>query len=141
MTLNTAQDLNTFNFGNGWRQFPTARTKALGCWPNQLWKNKEAEMGALVITKPEAFDEFPISQVGLNHLHAAVQAGRIKQGLVVLACWRNRTLAVVATKSVQEVIDALADIPPRTGRFGEYWWVHIDFTPDDARTLPTIEEF
>src|SRR5262245_39276378 len=84
MTLNTAQDLNTFNFGNGWRQFPTARTKALGCWPNQLWKNKEAEMGALVITKPEAFDEFPISQVGLNHLHAVqrtILMARSKQTL------------------------------------------------------------
>ena len=134
-------DLNMCNFKNGWRSFSTERTKALGCWPNQLWKNTEAEMGALVITKPEAYDEFPISQVGLNYLDAAVQAGRIQQGLVVLARWRDHELAVVATKSVTEVIGSLADFPPRTGRYGDYWWVRADFTPDGARVLKTIEEF
>lgn len=98
-------------------------------------------MGALVVTKPEAYDEFPINQAGLNYLHSAVQAGRIREGVLVLARWRDHELTFAATKSLGEVMATLADIPPRTGRYGDYWCVRADFTPDGARVVTTIEDF
>lgn len=94
-----------------------------------------------MITKPEQYAEYPINNIGLKHLHDAFQAGRIKHGFVVLACWYGHELTVAGTKSVQEVIDTLADIPPPTGRYGEYWWLRADFTPDGPRVLSTVEEF
>jgi hypothetical protein len=74
MRVTPTQDLfPSFSFKKGWRPFSTDRTKTIGCWPNQLWANTDAKAGALVITKPEQYAEYPINQIGLKHLHDAVR--------------------------------------------------------------------
>jgi hypothetical protein len=129
----------SFSFKNGWYAFSTERNKTIGCWPNQLWANPEIKAGALVITKPEQYDEYPISQIGLNYLRDALQAGRIKHTFVVLARRYDRDLTIVGKKPVTDVLAVLADIPTRPGRHGYYWWVRADF--DGPRVLSPAEEF
>jgi hypothetical protein len=122
-----------------WRAFASERTKALHIWPNQMWHHNGTLCGALVVMKPRAYDEYAVSKAGLDYLFAAHQVQRITSGHVVLACWRNGKLAVVATKPVSDVVAALAEVPPRDGPFGPYWWVCADFTPDGGQVLTADE--
>jgi hypothetical protein len=126
---------------NNWRPFSTQCTQALKVFPNQLWKNSATKEGALVVTKPKEYAEFPINKAGLNHVNDAVKAKRLKQGFVVFVCWQDGTLVVVASKAVNEVLALLAGVEPRTGQWGDYWWVHSDFSPDGKRALSSDEEF
>src|SRR6516164_4436004 len=125
-----------FNDPN-WRSFATDRTKALGVWPNQLWHNSAAGLGALVIFKPQAYDEYPVSQAGLKYVLEAHQAKRI-EGHVVLACRRNWKPEVVAAKDVATIAAMLQGVPPRDGPYGPYWWLRADFTLD-GRALNSDE--
>jgi hypothetical protein len=141
MTDTQTELFPSFSFKTGWCAFSTERNKTIGCWPNQLWANPEAKAGALVITKPEQYDEYPINQIGLNYVSDALQAGRIKHAFVVLARGYDRDFTVVAIKPVADVLAMLADIPTRAGRYGRYWWVCADFTPDGPRLLAPDKEF
>jgi hypothetical protein len=129
-------DLNNGN----WRQFKDERTKALGVWPNQLWRNGEA--GALVVMKSSTYAEYALSKSGLDYMLAALQAGRISTGSIALANWQAGKLTIVATKPAHEVAAAVEGITPRNGdRLGPYWWMKADLTPDGANALGSDEEF
>jgi hypothetical protein len=118
-------DLNDQN----WRSFAPESIKALGVWPNQLWHNSIERLGALVIFKPQAYEEYPVSQAGLQYVLKAHVAERIA-GHVVLACRQNWKPAVVAVKDVAAVAAVLEGVPPRDGPYGLYWWLRADFTLD-----------
>jgi hypothetical protein len=126
-------DLNDPN----WCQFASDRTKALGVFPNQLWYNGVEGLGALVIFKPQAYDEYPVSQAGLNYVLEAHRAKRIA-GHVVLACRVNWKPELVAAKDVAAVAAMLQGVPPRDGPYGPYWWLRSDFTLD-GRALNSDE--
>ncbi len=64
-----------FDFSSNWKQFKEERTKALGVWPCQLWRNGNA--GALVVMKSPTYDEYALSKVGLDYQLSAQQAGRL----------------------------------------------------------------
>ena len=63
---------------------------------------------------------------------AAVQAGKITDGYVVLA---HRS-TVVKSKPVAAVVALLEVFEPRDGRFGLCWWVRDDLTPDGVNEFP-----
>ena len=50
-----------------------------------------------VVRKSSQYDEFAMSQAGLKYLLAALQAGKIDDGYVVLIAWNGRKLTVVHT--------------------------------------------
>jgi hypothetical protein len=119
-----------------WLPFSEVRTKALGIFPNQLWRN--GTTGALVVRKPKGYDEYPLGKTGLDYLISAQQGGRISEALVALATWQND---VVAIKPASEVATALANITPRDGPFGVYWWMADDLTPFVPEHLSSDQEF
>jgi hypothetical protein len=120
-----------FSFDDAnWQMFGIERTKKLGVWPNQLWHNDEESLGTLVIFKPKAYDEYPVSQTGLNHVLTALQAQRIVRGQVVFACGVLWKPELVAAKDVAAVAAMLQGVPPRDGPYGPYWWLRADFTLD-----------
>jgi hypothetical protein len=122
-----------------WRPFAPERTKALGVFPNQLWHNAIERLGALVIFKPKAYEEYPMSQAGLEYVCKAHQAGRIV-GHVALACrGQDWKIIVVAAKDVTAVAAMVEGVPPRGGKFGPYWWVRPNFTLDSSAGLSPDE--
>ena len=122
-----------------WCQFATDRTKALGVFPNQLWWHSVEGLGALVIFKPQKYDEYPVSQAGLNYVLEAHRAKRIV-GQVVLARRIEWKPELVAVKDVAAVAAIVQGVPPREdGPFGPYWWLNADFRLDGARSLNSDE--
>ena len=131
---------SVFNFTDpNWRPFSPEKCDALGVTPNQLWANTSSTAGALVVKKSPRYPEYAVSEAGLNYLHAAVQAGKIISGDVVLVTWSGGKLTVVQSKPVAEIIAALDGIAPRDGPFGVYWWVNPDATPNGVRPLADEE--
>jgi hypothetical protein len=91
--------INTFSFNDAnWRPFPQEKCDALGVTPNQLWANTSSNAGALVVKKSPRYAEYAVSEAGLNYLHAAVQAGKITTGHLVLVTWSGGKLTVVQSK-------------------------------------------
>jgi hypothetical protein len=119
-----------------WKRFSDERTKALGVFPNQLWRNGSA--GALVVRKPKEYDEYPLGKTGLDYLLGAQRAGRIDEAFVALATWQDD---VVAEKPAAEVAAAVANTAPRIGNFGPYWWMADDLTLFVPEHLSSDEEF
>ncbi len=125
-----------FDFpGQHWKAFAPEKAKDLGVHPNQLWFNEKSKAGALIVMKPQAYDEFAVGKAGLDYVASAHAAQRIK-GHVVLATRQHGKLAVVAHKCVADVAALLERVPPREGQWGPYWWVKNDLTPD----APTLGE-
>jgi hypothetical protein len=122
-----------------WRAFPESRTKALSIFPNQLWWNSATREGALIAIKPARYDEFALSQYGIEYLLAALSEGRITAAHVMLARRHGGSLIVVRAKPVGEVAAALTKVPPRDGPFGSHKWVRPDFTPDHANEMADSE--
>jgi hypothetical protein len=57
--------MNTIDLNDpNWRPYSPDTTKALHIFPNQLWHNSVGNLGALVIFKPQAHEEFPVNQAG-----------------------------------------------------------------------------
>jgi hypothetical protein len=75
------------------------------------------------------WDEYAVSQAGLEYLQRALKEEKITQGYVVL---ENRLGRQVACKPVGEVLAALEGIPPKEGGLGAYWWFVADLTPQDT---------
>jgi hypothetical protein len=121
--------MSTFSFQNGWRPFPMESNKKLGCYPNQFWRTNDRKIGALVVIKGWKYEEFALSKIGLDHLHDALRAKRIDQAIVVLGDWRDRVLTVISQKPIADVIASLANLTPRDGPFGPYYWMKPDFSP------------
>jgi hypothetical protein len=115
--------------------------KQLDVTQNRLLKHSATGAGALVATKPRRHDEYPLSDAGLKHLHAAVKDGRIKEGLVGLARWQDRSIVVFATKPIGDVLKLLDEHDPREGPFGPCFWVTAEFEPDGLRSLNSINEY
>jgi hypothetical protein len=133
--LRTNEQNEMFSFTNpNWRPFAPEKLDALGITPNQLWANNRITAGALVVKKSTQYAEYALGKAGVDYLHAAVQAGKITSGYVVLAKWDAAKLVVVQIKPVVEVVAELDGIPPRDGPFGPYWWMNADLTPH-ARPL------
>jgi hypothetical protein len=127
--------MKTFNPNDAnWSMFAPTQTKALAIHPNQLWHNNNTNAGALVVTKSSKYEEYAVSKAGIDYMLAADRAQKVT-GYVVLLRWQEGKLTVVASKPIAAVAAALADIPPRDGPFGPYWWVRADLTPDGARVL------
>jgi hypothetical protein len=128
--------MNTIDLNDpNWRPYSPDTTKALHIFPNQLWHNSVGNLGALVIFKPQAHEEFPVNQAGLQYVLKAHQEKRIV-GYVVFARRQNWELQVVAMKDVAVVAATLKGVPPRTdGQWGPYWWMRTDFTPDSKAAL------
>ena len=100
-----------------WKRFSDERTKALGIFPNEIWKNGNAG-GALVVMKSSKYAEYALSKVGLDYLTAAQQAGRISEAYIALATWQD---GVIAQKPASEVAAALVSVTPRDGpKFGPF---------------------
>jgi hypothetical protein len=127
-------DLNDPN----WRIFATDATKALGIFPNQLWHHGVENLAALVIFKPQDYEEFPVSQAGLQYVLKAHQEKRAV-GYVVLARRQLWKPQLVGAKDVAAVAAILKGVPPRDGPFGPYWWLRADFTPDSKAALGSDE--
>jgi hypothetical protein len=120
------------NRDGGWKTFPPAHLRTHGIWPNQLRYNANTGEGALVVQQWK-WDEYAVSQAGLDYLQRALQEQKITQAYVVLEDRRGQQ---VARKLVSEVVAALEGVPPRNGDMGPYWWFFSDLTPQEA---PMIE--
>ena len=133
--------MNTIDLNDpNWRPFSVECTKALGIFPNQLWHNNVENLGALVIFKPQAYEEFPVNQAGLQYVLKAHVEKRVV-GYVVLARRQNWEPLVVAVKDVAAVAATLKGVPPREdGRWGPYWWLRTDFTWDGKAGLGPDEK-
>jgi hypothetical protein len=95
-------------------------------------------LGALIIFKPQAYDEYPVSQAGVQYVLKAHLAKRVV-GYVVLTSRRNWKPEVVAVKEVAAVAAMLEHVPPRDGPYGPYWWLRADFTLDGTAGLSSDE--
>jgi hypothetical protein len=129
--------MNTIDLNDpNWRPYSPDTTKALRIFPNQLWHHNVENLGALVIFKPQAYEEFPVNQAGLQYVLKAHQEKRIAGGYVVFARRENWEPQVVAMKDVAAVAAMLKGVPPRTdGQWGPYWWLRTDFTPHSKAAL------
>ena len=116
------------NRSTDWKTFPPAYLRTHGIWPNQLRHNSNTREGELV-AQQRKWDEYAVSQAGLEYLQRALQEEKITQGYVVL---EDRQGQQVARKPVSEVVAALQKILPRNGEMGAYWWFYSDLTPQDA---------
>jgi hypothetical protein len=98
LLLERSKQMTVFDFADpNWRPFSQEKLDALNVSPNQLWANMTDKAGALVVRKSSQYDEFAMSQAGLKYLLAALQAGKIDDGYVVLIAWNGRKLTVVHT--------------------------------------------
>jgi hypothetical protein len=122
------------NRGGDWKTFPPAYLRTHGIWPNQLRYNASTGEGELVAQQSK-WNEFALSQVGLEYLQRALQEGKITQAYVAL---ENRQGQQVARKPVSEVVATVEKIPPRNGTLGPYWWFLSDLTPQDASDIDAI---
>ena len=116
------------NRGGDWRLFAPAYLRSHGIWPNQLRYNTNTGEGELVVQQWK-WDEYAVSQAGLEYLQRALKEEKITQGYVVLEDRRGQQ---VARKLVTEVVAALEGIQPRNGDMGPYWWFLSDLTPQDT---------
>jgi hypothetical protein len=112
---------------NDWRTFSPAYLRTRGIWPNRLRHNANTREGMLAVQQHK-WDEWAVSQTGLEYLRRAEQEGKITQGYVVL---EDRWGRQVARKTLCEVLTSLEGIPPREGVMGPYWWFRSDLTPQD----------
>jgi hypothetical protein len=117
-----------------WTMFAASQAKVLNIHPNQLWFNSTTNAGALVVPKSSKYEEYAVSKAGIDYVVAADRAQKIT-GLVALIRWQERKLITIACKPIADVATALANIPPRDGPFGPYWWVRADLTPDGPNVL------
>jgi hypothetical protein len=118
-----------------WRLFPRTKLQALGISPSQLWHNASAELGALVVQRSPKYENYAISQSGIEYLHSAERDGKIKCGVVVLMAKRE----IITQKPVVEVVAALDGVAVRESsdpRFGPYWLFNADLTPFDNDWTP-----
>jgi len=111
-----------------WKTFAPAYLRSHGIWPNQLRYNTNTGEGELVVQQGR-WDEYAVSQAGLEYLQRALKEGKITQAYVVL---EDRSGKQVARKHISEVVAALEGIRPRNGSLGPYWWFLPDLTPQDA---------
>jgi hypothetical protein len=110
-----------------WRPFAKTDLDALHVTPNELWFNASTNSGALVVRQSGQYAEYALSKAGLDHLHDAVQDGKLAAGFIVLV-QRDRT--VVLVKDVAKMVGDLNGLPPREGYLGPYWWLNADGTPN-----------
>jgi hypothetical protein len=115
------------NRGGDWQRFAPAYLRSHGIWPNQLRYNTNTGEGELVVQQWK-WNEYAVSQAGLEYLQRAVKEERITQAYVVL---ENRQGQQVGRKPLSEVVAALEGIKPREGDLGPYWWFNSDLTPQD----------
>jgi hypothetical protein len=119
---------NGFSFADpNWRPFAKAELDTLRVTPNELWFNTSSKTGALVVRQSGQYAEFALSKAGLDHLHDAVQAGRVTAGNIVLV---KRDGIVTLIKPVTQMVADLDGRTPRDGPFGPYWWLNADGTPN-----------
>jgi hypothetical protein len=117
-----------------WRRFPQKKREEIGLAGNDLWGNKSIPAGALTCPASDRSDKFAVSQAGLNYLYEAVQRGEaITSGEVVLSGWDDKRHInyIILCMDVVEIFDKLKDIPPRQGKYGPFWLVYRDGTPED----------
>ena len=119
------------NRGGDWRLFAPAYLRSHGIWPNQLRYNTNTGEGELVVQQWK-WNEYAVSQAGLEYLQRALKEEKIMQAYVVL---ENRQGQQMARKPVSEVTAALEKIPPRNGTLGPYWWFLSDLTPQQDAAL------
>jgi hypothetical protein len=119
------------NRGGDWRLFAPAYLRSHGIWPNQLRYNTNTGEGELVVQQWK-WDEYAVSQAGLEYLQRALQEAKITQAYVAL---ENRQGQQVARKPVSEVVATVEKIPPRNGTLGPYWWFFSDLTPQQDAPL------
>ena len=118
-----------------WRLFSRTKLQALGISPSQLWHNARAKLGALVAQRSARYENYAISQAGIEYLRSAERDDKIKCGVVVLMANRE----IVAQKLVAEVVAALDGVAARESsdpRFGPYWLFNADLTPFDNDWTP-----
>jgi hypothetical protein len=112
-----------FNFNDpNWKPFTPAK---LSNTANQLYFNATTSAGALVVRQSKDHTELSLSKDARDYLYDAVQAGRIKTGVVVFVK-RDRT---ITERSIAEVVASLEGIPPRDDGRGPYWWLDPDGMP------------
>lgn len=125
---------NEFSFSDpDWRPFPADLLDTLGVTLNTLWVNSRTTAGALVVKKSNSYAEYALSQAGLDYLFKALQAQRIRAGIVVLVRSDGVRRSVVTEKSIADVVAMLDGIVPRDGPLGPYWWLNSDCTPHGVR--------
>src|SRR5262245_4263682 len=110
----------------GWRAFGYEKLRELGIWPNSLQHNASTGEGVLVIQQSRTYNEYALSEAGLNYLLAAIKEERITAGYVALVDRRGQE---IARKPVNEIAAQLANVPPKQGPLGWYWWLNADLTP------------
>jgi hypothetical protein len=105
--------------------FPRTLLREKKIWPNDLKQRRDTNTGILVVPQSKQWPEFAMSEGGLNYLHNAVQDEKIPDGVVVLV---DRAGDIVDCKPVDEVVAMVAEVTPREGPLGPYWWLNPDFT-------------
>jgi hypothetical protein len=130
-------DNSGFSYANpNWRPFSKDNLDTLHVTPNELWFNASTNSGALVVRQSGQYAEYALSKAGLDHLHDAVQAGKVTAGNMVLV---KRDGIVVLIKPVAQMVADLNGRTPRDGPFGPYWWINADGTPN-ARSQPPLSD-
>jgi hypothetical protein len=118
-----------FNFADrNWQSFPRDKLDELKISHNELWYNTATQVGALLIRQSNQYSEHAMSVAGLHYLAAALEQKKITAGFVVAV---NRNRIPVCSKPSAEVAAMLEGVPPRTGRFGDFYWLNSDLTLND----------
>src|SRR5262245_27357684 len=98
-------EVHMLNRDGGWKTFPPAHLRTHGIWPNQLRYNANTGEGELVAQQSK-WNEYAVSQAGLEYLQRALQEAKITQAYVALEDRRGQQ---VARKSLSEVTAAVEE--------------------------------
>ena len=108
-----------FSFADpAWRPFPREKQRELNLASCELWQNSATKSGALVCRKANKYPQYPLSKSGLDYLLAAVRAGKLESGWVVLAGWEGSQRIPINILYVLDVVETLKDITPTKDRSG-----------------------
>ena len=104
---------------------------AKNIFPNRLaWVPEQPSVGAIVAF--QSTDDFAIGQESLSYIAKSLREGRIREGYVLLLRKQGTGYTLVRCATVEQVSVALAGRPPRDGKWGPFWWVPAELTPELA---------
>ena len=101
-------------------------------------------IGLLVVPISTRYADFAVSEAGVKYLVNAQDAAKISCGYLVLV--RQRLSEHVHIAPITSFFATVQFIPPREprdARFGAYWWIRSDGTPDGVPSnggAPTITD-
>jgi hypothetical protein len=124
--------LDNFFTDPNWKPFTVRHDKKIGAYPNRLYFNADAKLGAAVAVRG-VHDSWAVNEAAIKYVHDAVREGRISKGYAILAT--RIPQRVVSFKPIEEVAALLDGVPCREGIYGNYWWVLEGFATEQSADL------